>query len=351
MFTHCVFCHRAFEANESLAHLRAGRHVAYDPARGRLWHICGACRRWTLAPIEERWEALEELERLVTDRSRLLAETDNIALLRSGDLKIVRVGRTNLTEEAWWRFGREFRRRRTVHQLWSAAGVGTALYLGATGVVGMVGGGFGFYLLYRTAQKFPEVGRRLRFGKTAWRGHARCSGCAAPIGHIPFDEIDRLTLRIGEDGAASVERQCHDCRRRAAPGAFAFAGTEGDHLVRRALAYHNYAGAGEPDLKRATSAIEEAGSTDVLSRRIADQRIGLGNLARVDSLALEIAVNEETERRLLEMELAELEARWKVEEEIAGIADRELTPVAGFGAWKSDALGKNGPDSSEIIKL
>ncbi len=115
MFTHCVFCHRSFEENESLEHLRAGRRLAYDPVQGRLWHICSSCRRWTLAPIEERWEALEELERLVADRSRLLAETDNIALLRAEDLKIVRVGRTltlgrcqpdSPPDSSWMRFSR-----------------------------------------------------------------------------------------------------------------------------------------------------------------------------------------------------------------------------------------------------
>ncbi len=341
MFTHCVFCHRPFEENESLEHLRAGRRLAYDPAQGRLWHICSSCRRWTLAPIEERWEALEELERLVTDRSRLLAETDNIALLRSGDLKIVRVGRTNLTEEAWWRFGREFKRRRNIHQAWSAAGVGAAIYLGATGFLGLVGGGFGFYLAYRTAQRFPELGRRVRFGKTAWRGASLCTGCGAPIEYIPFGDLDRLTIGIGPEGQASIERQCHLCRRATRSGGFRFSGAEGDHLIRRVLAYRNYAGAGESELRHATAAIEHAGSPGQLARQVAGQRVGIGNLASVDALALEIAVNEEAERRLLEMELAEIEARWKVEEEIAGIADGELTPVSGLGALRRLIL----PDS------
>lgn len=334
MFTHCVFCHRPFEENESLENLRAGRHVAYDPGRGRLWHVCRSCRRWTLAPIEERWEALEELERLVTDRSRLLAETDNIALLRSEDLKIVRVGRTNLDEEAWWRFGREFKRRRDIHRAWNAAGIGGAIVLAGTGAVGAMGGGFGFYMLYRAVQRFPELGRRIRFGKTAWRGTASCSGCGAPIRRVPFDEIDRLTISVDGAGAASVRRRCDACTRSSAGGAFEFGSADGDHLIRRALAYHNYAGAGETELKHAMSAIDHAGSTEGLARRVAAQRVGLGNLIPVDSLALEIAVNEETERRLLEMELSELEARWEVEEEIASIVDGELTPVAELDALR-----------------
>jgi hypothetical protein len=329
MFTHCTFCHRPFQANESLEHLRAGREVAYDPERGRLWHICRSCRRWTLAPIEERWEALEELERRVTDDSRLLAETDNVALLRTGDLRVVRIGRTHLPEEAWWRFGREFKRRRNIHQAWSAAGIGTALWLTTTGAVGVFGGGFGFYLLYRTAQRFPEVGRRIRFGKDAWHGQVHCSGCGIALERIPFQELTRLVVSFEESGAA-IRRQCDVCRNTTRGGGFTLAGPQGDHVLRRALAYRNYAGASETQLKRATDAIQSAGSTYGLARRVADTEVGIGNLASVESLALEIAINEETERRLLEMKLAELEARWRVEEEIAAIVDGELTEMPTF---------------------
>ena len=84
-----------------------GRRVAYDPGRGRLWVICSTCKRWSLTPMEDRWEALEELEKLTTDKARLLSQTDNIALLRVGPLEVVRVGKAQLTEEAWWRYGRE----------------------------------------------------------------------------------------------------------------------------------------------------------------------------------------------------------------------------------------------------
>ena len=43
-------------------------------------------------------------------------------------------------------------------------------------------------------------------------------------------------------------------------------------------------------------------------------------------LALEMAAHEETERRAMEGELAELEAAWREAEEIAGIADTLLLP-------------------------
>ncbi|HEX9106263.1 MAG TPA: hypothetical protein VF832_03535, partial [Longimicrobiales bacterium] len=134
MFDRCLYCHRDLPANEALEHFPVGRRVAYDPGRGRLWAVCPACRRWNLAPIEERWEALEELEKAVKDRSRLLSQTDNIALLRSGELDIVRVGRANLTEEAWWRYGMELVKRRRTYQLLTVAGVGGVLALMAGGL-------------------------------------------------------------------------------------------------------------------------------------------------------------------------------------------------------------------------
>src|SRR5262245_46187528 len=92
LFTRCLICHSPFEENETLEQLPRGDRIAYDPGRGRLWLICRACRRWSLIPLESRWEALEELEKLVQDRARLLSQTENIALLKAERLEVVRVG-------------------------------------------------------------------------------------------------------------------------------------------------------------------------------------------------------------------------------------------------------------------
>lgn len=326
MFTHCAFCRHPFATNESLEYLRAGRKLAYDPVRGRLWQICPKCQRWTLAPIEERWEALEELEKIVTDKARLLAQTDNVALLRADDLQIVRVGRAHLREEAWWRYGREFKRRRTRFHVLTAAGVGAAVTLGFSGIVA---GGFGYYLLYRASQRVPYIGRRLRFGKTAWQGHSVCPGCGSALTLLEFDRRKNLTLWRTADGLA-LYHGCAICRSRRADGGFLLVGSEGDYVLRRVLAYNNFAGATEDQLKAATGAILDAGSAERFAHRLAERQIGIGRLQRTDALALEIAANEETERRLLELELAELERRWREEEEIAAIVDRELTPISGF---------------------
>lgn len=55
---------------------------------------------------------------------------------------------------------------------------------------------------------------------------------------------------------------------------------------------------------------------------------GLQALNRATKLAVEMAVNEESERRALEGELALLELEWKEAEEVAGIADQLALPAA-----------------------
>ena len=129
MFTRCIFCHAPFPENGVFGRLPPGHRLAFDPGRGRLWVVCEGCHRWNLCPIEKRWEALHQLERMVRDKSRLVAETDNIVLLSAGELFLIRVGKAGLAEQAWWRYGRELNARRTRFQ--SSRSQITAYTLGA----------------------------------------------------------------------------------------------------------------------------------------------------------------------------------------------------------------------------
>src|SRR5918998_2658125 len=113
MYTHCLFCAADLGRNEVVEHFPVGRRLAFDAARGRLWVVCRRCLRWNLTPLEERWEAIEEAERLFRD-TPLRASTDNIGLakVREG-LELVRIGRPERPEFAAWRYGETFLRRRT----------------------------------------------------------------------------------------------------------------------------------------------------------------------------------------------------------------------------------------------
>lgn len=340
MFSRCVFCHAPFPANQSLEHLRHGRRVAFDPARGRLWTVCGACARWTLAPIEDRWEALEELDRLATDRARLLSRTDNVELLRGEDVEIVRVGRAERTEEAWWRYGRELAgRRKRSHLL---RGVEVAAMLGvAVASGGLAAGWFGTGLLSAAA-------RWHRFGRVATRERSGCAGCGAVLDGLRFADAGRAALVPGDaPGELLLHVRCSRC---SGPGSgHLLVGTAAEHALRRILAHRHFSGASEGRIRAATAAIDHAGSAGALVRGLAGERIPLHALERkrrTHAVALEIAVNEETERRLLEMELAELERRWKEEEEIAAIVDRELTFLPGLERLLGKLSGSPDPPTA-----
>ncbi|HEX7049676.1 MAG TPA: hypothetical protein VF188_05640 [Longimicrobiales bacterium] len=318
MIRRCLSCHRPFPANATLEYFPVGRRVACDPARGRLWAVCDACRRWTLAPIEERWEALEEIERRLERRARLLARTENIALFHAGDIEIVRVGRAGRREEAWWRYGREFARRQDIARRVIRRGklldAGLMLLLTGLPIWG-----------WRDPDARMDRARRRRFGKAAWSGRLACPGCGRVVNRLPFEKRDNVILGPGDDGGIMLFGGCRVCGGDA-PGP-RIEGNAAVHVLRRILAYHNFAGAGEPAVAEAAALIAQAGSAGDWTRRIAERRTTLGTLDATHAVALEIALNEETERQLLELELEALEARWREEEEIAAIVDGELTPL------------------------
>src|SRR5687768_17207320 len=134
MYRSCIFCSAPLGLNESLERFPVGRSLAFNAEKGRLWAVCGRCARWNLAPIEERWEAIEDAERLFRDtRVRVQRESIGLAKLADGT-RLVRVGRALPGEVAVWRYGRTFFRRQ-------AGGMWAGGALTAGGLVGMLGFG------------------------------------------------------------------------------------------------------------------------------------------------------------------------------------------------------------------
>jgi hypothetical protein len=329
VYTRCLVCQTPFPENQALEHFPRGDRVAYDPLRGRLWAICRGCKRWSLAPIEERWEALEELDKVVTDEAHLLSQTDNIALLRARDLEIVRVGRANLTEEAWWRYGRELRERRQHHKKLTLAGTVAA---GAVMAGGWATGGMSlvamWFLWGSAPEKFTDMARWMRFGSDAWRGQALCPGCGNSFTRLRFRDLGGIhLLPTSDEGSPALAYRCPRCGNFGGDGGLRLEGRDGDRTLKRVLAYHHFDGADERQIRSASRLIEEAGSPEHLTRIVIRNGKRLGDLQRTGAIALEIAANDTSEQRLLELELAELEAIWKQEEELASIVDGELTPL------------------------
>lgn len=305
-----------------------GRRVAFDPVRGRLWAVCRACKRWSLAPIEERWEALDELEKLTRDRARLLSQTDNIALMRVGPLEIVRVGRANLSEEAWWRYGRELTSRRENYKKLSFAGTAA---VGAVVLGGWATGGItllGMWIVVGNApDAFTDTARWFRFGSAAWRGKQECVRCGYEFRSLAYRDRGGFGLFPGaEPGQIELAYRCPSCGQYR-DGGLRLRGDDAERALRRTLAYHHFAGASERRVISATRLIQEAGSPRDLARIVVKDGRRLGDLQRTGAVALEIAANESAEQHLLELELADLEAHWRHEEELAAIVDGELTPL------------------------
>ncbi|HET9948096.1 MAG TPA: hypothetical protein VFQ22_04120, partial [Longimicrobiales bacterium] len=164
-------------------------------------------------------------------------------------------------------------------------------------------------------------------------------GCGHRFRTIPYRERASLGLLPGgEPGAIDVAARCPRCGAYA-QGGLRLTGEEAGRTLRRVLAYHHFAGASERRVFSAARLIKEAGSPQDLTRIVVKQGRRLGELPRTGGIALEIAVNEASEQRLLELELAELEAHWRREEELASIVDGELTPLPLLEALRRKVLG------------
>lgn len=326
LLTRCLFCRSPLPENGALAYMPQARKIAFDPERGRLWAICDRCRRWTLAPIEDRSAALYELERIVRDRARPLAHTANVTLLRAEPLTLVRVGPASLVEQAWWRYGRELRRRRASYESHRSKVVaytfGVMQYLGDA-----MGLSDGDVSIDWEDTPVADVLRWRRFGWAAWHGRETCPYCKSTLRALRYDLGWWVYPLKGADGRLGVGVPCQRCDPWTPDKLYELHGDVAENVMRRLLAYQNIGGASERRIRDAAKAIEEAGSAGAFALDATSRRTSLWKMGSVGTIGLEIALNESAEKRLLEMEAHALSFMWRREEEIARIIDEELTPL------------------------
>jgi len=338
LYSTCLYCNNALGSNEVVETFPVGRRLAFDQSKGRLWVVCRKCEKWNLSPLEERWEAIETCERLFHD-ARKRVSTDNIGLARlSEGLELVRIGEPQRPEFAAWRYGDQFGRRRTRAIL---IGVGAAAVGGGVLIAGATAGilSSGGYGLYQGVSSLIEVARKKR----------RLAIVTAPNGQrltVRGEHAEKTRIVLGDPHADGWSLDLHhkDGRIR----------LEGEH-ARRATALImpkvNSGGASREKVQTAVKRLESsgdperflqwlalnppngaassrsdvwgiAGSTTIWGKKKQkQQQDGLSRLPLETRLAVEMAVNEENERRALEGELTLLELEWKEAEEIAGIAD------------------------------
>jgi hypothetical protein len=315
LYSACLFCQGHLGGNELLPRFPVGRRLAFDSSKGRLWVICTSCARWNLSPLEERWETIDECERQFR-RTRIRVSTENIGLVELPEgTTLIRIGKPLFPEFAAWRYGRRFTKRRVKTGL--AAGTVVPTVLGAT--LGAVAAGFGgaaFVGAYATALWIIDEGpkrrpvTKLRYGRRL----------------LKLKQDDAEATRIFSDGA---------------PGRYGLAlhHTEGVELirgpeVRKVLGYViptlSPFGGAQSEIRSAIELVDNAGSAQECVSRTLERATRHGgwfaHFPVETRLALEMSLQEDTERRALEGELKALEKAWLEAEQIAAIADSLLTP-------------------------
>ena len=321
MYATCLFCHAALGANEVIESFPVGSRLAFDAEKGRLWVVCPRCGRWNLTPLEERWEAVEACERRFRG-TVLRTSTDNIGLtrLREG-LELIRVGRPLRPELASWRYGTTFHRRRI--RAW-AYGAGYVAAFGVTHFHPLIGGSVGS-LLFTTFQ-LGNVYRQLRPVVRMSADDGTVLRMSAT--HVMSTRFIPDTTPLG--WALTVYHK--------GKGPAVLTGAEALSNVGLLLPWINYEGGSPRTVNDAARRLEEARTPGNLFASVADHlqmlrragapsTVAVREMPKSQRLALEIAAHEETERRAMDGELAELERAWREAEEIAEIADNLLLPA------------------------
>jgi hypothetical protein len=318
LYSTCLFCHASLGKNDAIEHFPIGRRLAYDAAMGRLWVVCRKCTRWNLTPLEERWEAIEECERAYSN-TRMRVATENVGLARLAEgLELVRIGAPQRPEFAAWRYGDDFGRRRRRYVALSGV-LGAALLgkfvagpvLGLT--MGIATGGFSaLYSVGMGAMLIRDFRVRSRVAVPGEKRRAVIRRSQLKKIRIQA-EGDSLRIQMPADGAAISGP---DYKREVT--------LQGDAALRAAatiLTVANDAGANKETLSKATDIVTQQPDASRLFREAAPVQVQLTKIPDDMRLALEMATNEDIERRAMEGELAMLEAAWKQAEEIAEIAD------------------------------
>jgi hypothetical protein len=306
MYQRCLVCRDPFPETGVLKHLPRGDRFACDLDRGRLWMVCGSCQRWSLVAMEERWDALKEIDRCLGGdhlnglQPKVLFETENIALFRVGPLEVIRIEAAEAEEEASWRYGPR-----------------------------PGGRGGGDHIWPQVPTRLPKPPKSLRKG-TVWRGRKRCLVCQHLFTDLAYFDRKILVVRPGggtdSSQGLSLTRRCPMCRD-AEEGGLHLGGFEGELVLFRLLAFEHHMGAPIDRVRSAARMAQDPDGPGILVQILTQYGRPLGDIPPVGVLALEMVTAAAREETHMRMAAAELTFRWRREEELAALVDGELTPV------------------------
>lgn len=334
MYSTCMFCNHSLGENQIVEHFPVGRRLAFDSDKGRLWVVCRRCERWNLSPIEERWEAIEDCERLFHG-TRTRASSENIGLARHLEgTELVRIGVPLRPEFAAWRYGDQFGRRKKKAVMY---GVGVGAVVGTIAIAGVATGVLSGALVGQSGNLVNVI----RNSRTL----VRLKDEDGKVIKLKAPDLDKAKLlAAGEDDEWIIEIKRGKLDRR-------WEGADAVRIANQIIPGINRSGAGKSVVQDAVKEIEEAGHpVEFLKRASLERTDEAGNLwtrpvgngawkpikekhmglmqrlPKQTRLALEMALHEEQERRALQGELKTLEAVWQQAEEIAAISDNLLLP-------------------------
>jgi len=355
MYTTCLFCHVDLGANHFLPTFPVGRRLAFDPKKGRLWVICTRCGRWNLTPLEERWEAIDESERLFRG-TRLRMSTDNVGLARFRDaFELVRIGPALLPEIASWRYGMRLSRlqaereqprnvlvrgTRLIARATAGALVGYAHSVGLSddAVLRMRTFRRGHGVLLRTSDEYsrPIVVRYSHLGAAElvrpeqdapWQLKLQHDTGVATLAESPALRVAGKMLATLNFGVASGSEVQHAIAKLDDAGDPLGYFTRVASLAMR-MSWGRFPDAPQHGEEQPRGSFSERLALQLANRSFwgrggtgSEEQTPLYRLPAVDRLALEMAANEDIERRALAGELETLHAAWRDAEEIAAIAD------------------------------
>ena len=332
MYATCLFCNQPLGDNSIFESFPIGRRLAFDAAKGRLWVVCRKCERWNLSPLDERWETIEQAEKIYSEtRTRVATAEIGLARLRDGT-ELVRIGAPLRPEFAAWRYGDQFGRRRTRQILIAGGGIVALGGLVVGGItIGVSVASFGWM--------FSQLGRvAIQGGEESIVARVRTDDGRALV--VRRRHLAESQLSRGSDGALAIDLRYKNGQSR-------FEGPEAMRIASLVVPAVNRFGGSRSLVAEAVGHIERVGGperyVEVLARRAESLtavrgrrhrfgrkgrigKTGLYGLATIDRLGLEMALHEDAERRAMQGELALLEAAWRDAEEIAGISDNLLLP-------------------------
>lgn len=332
MYRTCIFCSGDLGANDALEAFPVSRSIAFDGWKGRLWAICPKCARWNLAPLEERWEAVEAAEKLFVDaRLRVQSENVGLAKLRDGT-RLIRVGQALQGELAAWRYGDQLVKRRTRYYV--AAGAVAAAGLAVVGGMMALTASGGIYSLVNVGVQVYQARRnrkvifRLPADRSPTGREVVLRRWHAAGSVLRPGQVDGIALVV-PDAARKDPKSDGWGKTKYVADPLVLADHDARAFLNRAMVHLNEKGATRRTLDDAVGLLGQAGTAEEYLRRSAGAGHTLGKrkdmpgraLVPAGALALEMALHEESERRALAGELTLLEAAWRDAEEIAGIAD------------------------------